>query len=97
MAFDFHFDLVSIHPFADGNGRVSRLMMNYILIYHGHTSAIIKKEDRQEYITSLTESRETESTWPGRKFLYEQQIKEFERQIENQRSSNPGTFLTFMA
>lgn len=96
MAFDFHFDLVSIHPFADGNGRVSRLMMNYILIYHGHTPAIINKEDRQEYITSLTESRETESTGPIRKYLYEQQIKEFERQIENQRSSNLGTFLTFI-
>jgi len=33
MAFDFHFDLVSIYPFADGNGRVSRLMMNYILTF----------------------------------------------------------------
>jgi len=27
MAFNFHFDLVSIHPFADGNGRVSPLLM----------------------------------------------------------------------
>ncbi|MDR2847524.1 MAG: Fic family protein, partial [Bacteroidales bacterium] len=34
LAFEAHFRLVSIHPFADGNGRTSRLLMNYILQYH---------------------------------------------------------------
>jgi len=81
MAFDFHFDLVSIHPFADGNGRVSRLMMNHILIYHDQVPAIIHKEDRKKYISSLEESRQSGSHEPMRKFLYEQQVKEFERQI----------------
>ena len=97
MAFDFHYDLVSIHPFADGNGRVSRLIMNYLLMYHKETPAIIHKEDRQEYIDSLIESRETESSQPMRKFLYDQQIKQFDRQIETQRSSGKDIFLTFLA
>ena len=96
MAFDFHFDLVSIHPFADGNGRVSRLIMNYLLMYQGETPAIIHKEDRQEYIDSLKESRETESSQPMRKFLYNQQIKQFDRQIESQRSGGKDIFLTFL-
>jgi len=86
LAFDFHYDLVSIHPFADGNGRISRLMMNYILMYHGETPAIIHKEDRLEYIDALIESRKTENPHPIRKFLYEQQIKNFEKQIESMRS-----------
>ena len=96
LAFDFHFDLVSIHPFADGNGRVSRLMMNYILMYHGHTPAIINKQDRQDYIDSLKESREIENTGPLWEFLYSQQIKYFDKQIQNQRSAGKNTFLSFM-
>jgi len=97
MAFDFHFDLVSIHPFADGNGRVSRLMMNYILLYHDQVPAIIHKEDRKKYINALEESREAESNDPIRAFLYQQQIKEFDRQIEKQQSGNRGQFLNFPA
>ena len=97
MAFDFHYDLVSIHPFADGNGRVSRLLMNYILVYHGQTPAIIHKEDRNQYIKSLEESNEIEDSAPLRKFMYEQQILEFDRQIEKQRSSDKGRFLTFLS
>jgi len=84
LAFDIHFDLVSVHPFADGNGRVSRLLMNYILLYHNQTPAIIHKEDRQDYIDSLIKSRELKSTIPLRNFLYAQQIKYFNRQIEAQ-------------
>ena len=96
LAFDFHFDLVSIHPFADGNGRVSRLMMNFILLYHEQAPAIIHKEDRKMYISALEESRQTESNIPIRKFLFEQQIKEFERQIAKVQSSNRGQFLNFL-
>ena len=97
MAFDFHFDLVSIHPFADGNGRVSRLMMNYILVYHDQSPAIINKEYRNQYFQSLEESREIENNTPMRKFMYEQQTMEFERQIEKHKSSNKGRFMTFLS
>ncbi|MEA3460276.1 MAG: Fic family protein [Bacteroidota bacterium] len=97
VAFDLHFDLVSIHPFADGNGRVSRLMMNYLLLYHGQVPAIIHKEDRKMYINALEESRKAESNGPIREFLYQQQIKEFDRQIEKGQSGNQGQFLTFLA
>ena len=96
LAFDFHFDLVSVHPFADGNGRVSRLMMSYILMYHGHTPAIINKQDRQEYIDSLKKSRKIENTGPLRGFLYAQQIKHFDKQIEAQRSSGKDIFLSML-
>jgi Fic family protein len=97
VSFDLHFDLVSIHPFADGNGRVSRLMMNYILVYYDQSPAIINKADRNQYFKSLEESREIEDNTPMRKFMYEQQTKEFERQIEKHLSSNKGRFLTFLS
>ncbi len=53
IAADAHYKLVSIHPFSDGNGRTSRLLMNLILMQAGFPPAIIRKEDRIAYIDSL--------------------------------------------
>jgi len=93
LAFDFHYNLVSIHPFADGNGRVSRLMMNYIILNHGQNPAIIHKEDKEEYIKALEESREKENAIPIRKFLYNQQIKHYDLQIKSYNSRDKGISL----
>lgn len=43
----FHFKFVYIHPFADGNGRTARLLMNLILMGHGFPPAIVKAENDQ--------------------------------------------------
>ncbi|KXG08349.1 Adenosine monophosphate-protein transferase and cysteine protease IbpA [Anoxybacillus sp. P3H1B] len=55
LAAKLHFRLVYIHPFADGNGRTARLMMNFILMHHGYPPAIIKAspEHRLKYYESL--------------------------------------------
>lgn len=50
IAADAHFRLVSIHPFVDGNGRCARLLMNLILIINGYPMAIIRNEDRIDYL-----------------------------------------------
>ncbi len=52
----FHHNLVAIHPFTDGNGRVGRLILNTILMQKGYTPAIIKIEDRKEYYQFLDEA-----------------------------------------
>ncbi len=49
-----HFNFVRIHPFDDGNGRGARLLMNLILMKSGYVPAIIKMENRREYIDHLT-------------------------------------------
>ena len=82
LAFDAHFQLVSIHPFADGNGRTSRLLMNYILAYHKKPLAIVFKEDRLAYINALEESRKLETTEPFKMFMYEQQAKYLQQEID---------------
>lgn len=57
IAMDAHYKLVSIHPFVDGNGRTARLLMNLLLMQSGYPSAIVRKEDRSEYINSLEKSQ----------------------------------------
>lgn len=51
-----HYNMVRIHPFQDGNGRGSRLLMNLILIKQGYNPAIIEVEKRAEYLASLKEA-----------------------------------------
>lgn len=53
FAADAHLKFVTIHPFVDGNGRVGRLLMNLVLIRGGYPPALVRKEDREEYIGSL--------------------------------------------
>jgi Fic family protein len=48
-----HFRFVSIHPFSDGNGRISRLMMNFVLNKHGFPMTIIQYEKRNSYYNAL--------------------------------------------
>ena len=48
-----HYKFVYIHPFYDGNGRSSRIIMNLILMKSGYPPIIIKKEDRLDYYEYL--------------------------------------------
>ena len=55
LAAEMHERLVTIHPFIDGNGRTSRLIMNLILLQHGYPIAILKgdTESRLQYYHAL--------------------------------------------
>ena len=48
-----HAEFVRIHPFEDGNGRTSRMIMNYQLMADGFLPVSIAKEDRLEYFEAL--------------------------------------------
>ena len=58
LTFDAHYNLVTIHPWADGNGRMARLVMNMLQFEFGLIPTKILKEDKEEYIKALVATRE---------------------------------------
>lgn len=90
LSFDAHFQLVTIHPWADGNGRMSRLIMNYIQFEFGLVPTKVKKEDKAEYIQALIESREQDNTLPFREFMLREHLTNLRKEIENFKQSEGG-------
>ena len=60
LSFWAHFELVTIHPWADGNGRTCRLLMNLLQMEYGVLPTKVLKEDKAEYIQALIDTREEE-------------------------------------
>lgn len=49
----FHYRYIRIHPFEDGNGRIARLMVNYILSLFGYPMIVVHTEDKNNYLGAL--------------------------------------------
>ncbi|MBR0265288.1 MAG: Fic family protein [Prevotella sp.] len=60
LSFWAHFELVAIHPWADGNGRTCRLLMNLLQWEFDVLPTKVLKEDKAEYIQALIDTRESE-------------------------------------
>lgn len=52
----FHYRYIRIHPFEDGNGRIARLMVNYILARHNWPMIVVRSRNKQEYLDALHQS-----------------------------------------
>ncbi|MEI9957587.1 MAG: Fic family protein [Ferruginibacter sp.] len=82
ICFDAHFDLVTIHPFYDGNGRTSRLLMNYLQLYFNLPLSIVFKEDKAAYFEALQQTSKEEDITIFQKFMYGQYAKYLQLEIE---------------
>ena len=90
LSFDAHFQLVTIHPWVDGNGRMSRLVMNHLQFESGLIPVKVNKEDKAEYIQALINSREHDSMGPFREFMLQEHIKNLRHEIDNFHQSQEG-------
>ena len=82
ISFDAHFNLVTIHPWADGNGRMARLVMNMLQFEFGLIPTIIHKEYKEEYIKALVATREEENLDIFRAFMTKMMEENLSAEIE---------------
>jgi len=89
LSFCAHYYLVTIHPWVDGNGRMSRLVMNYLQMEFGLVPSKIIAENKAEYISALQKSRENDDVNVICDFLFNEHAANLEREIsEFKRSMN---------
>jgi Fic family protein len=70
-AFEGHFRLTAIHPFADGNGRTARLLMNMMLIRGGYPPVAVRPQDRKTHLDALERGSLAEDLDPFQAFMHE--------------------------
>lgn len=78
----FHAKFENIHPFADGNGRTGRLLMNYLLLLLDHPPVIIHEEDRRAYYGALEQFDRLQELDGLVDFLKEQTVKTWQMRFE---------------
>ena len=99
VSFDAHFNLVSIHPFYDGNSRTSRLLMNYIQAFYKLPLAIVRSEAKAEYIQALVDTRDKDDIQIFRNFMageYAAQLESEIKKFENMTQPKKGKGLNLM-
>lgn len=87
LSFYAHLKLVTIHPWADGNGRMSRLIMNHLQNEFGLIPSKVIKEDKGEYIRTLKLYQEAGIEESFIDFMFEEHAKNLQEEIENYKLS----------
>ena len=83
LSFEAHYRLVTIHPWADGNGRMARLVMNHIQFEFGLVPAKVLKEDKGEYINALIATRENNDISIFQEFIAGEMVKTLSGDIQS--------------
>lgn len=91
----FHKMFIYSHPFPDGNGRLGRLLSNFILEKFKHPHIIILKEDRQEYIDALKASEKHNNMLAIVNFFYDTSIKRMQNEIGQKKNLSKNFNLGF--
>ncbi|MBQ6735402.1 MAG: Fic family protein [Lachnospiraceae bacterium] len=91
LSFEAHYRIATIHPWADGNGRMSRLVMNMIQREADVVPSVVKKNKRADYIKTISRSQEKEESSGFLSFMLRhhcenllQEIKEYKTSVNNE-------------
>ena len=82
LSFEAHYRLVAIHPWVDGNGRTSRLLMNMIQMEKGLLPSILKKENKAKYIEVLAVSQDNEDSTMFVDFMMKSMVEFINKSID---------------
>lgn len=93
LSFEAHYQLVTIHPWVDGNGRMSRLVMNHLQYEFGLIPSKVVKDDKAEYIQSLIDAREQETLFPFYEFMFDEHIRNISKEIEAYKKSQSADLI----
>lgn len=95
IAAEMHYRFIRIHPFDDGNGRVARLIVNYILMRHGFPPIVIESATKDKYLAALQKA-DAGDVLAFHAFLAERQIASLELALKaarGERLDEPGDAL----
>ena len=76
-----HLKFVTIHPFGDGNGRVSRLMMNHVLYGSGYPMMDVEYGDRMSYYKALERSQTKDVEWPFVQWFVRRYLRMYDKYL----------------
>lgn len=91
LSFWAHYELVTIHPWVDGNGRMSRLLMNLLQWEFNLIPSKVLKEDKAEYIQALIDAQKKDDDGIFIEFMLSLHAKHLQREIEQFNSSMGDT------
>ena len=77
-----HLKVVTIHPFTDGNGRISRLIMNFVLHRHGYPMLNIPYEQRAGYYKALEKAQITKDENAFLQWFFRRYEKEYKKYLK---------------
>lgn len=90
LSFWAHYELVTIHPWADGNGRTSRLLMNLLQMEFGVLPVKVLKEDKATYIQALIDTRDKEDIGIFQNCMAELHVQHLKADIDQYLKSTSG-------
>lgn len=94
-SFEYHANLILIHPWYDGNKRTSRLLMNFIQRFSGLPLTKINVSDSKEYLTALKDLKDNQNMGPIRDFMCRQHIKTIRTEIIDFNKQKRGISFVF--
>ena len=91
----FHHFFIYLHPFADGNGRLGRLISNFILAKNRLPLVIILSENKNNYIEALKACKKHKTHLPIINFFFETAVKQMKKEISQKKNYAENFYMNF--
>ena len=90
IAAQFHKHFIFLHPLRDGNGRLGRLLSNFILVKMEQPMILVEQQDREKYIGALKACRDERTLAPIVEFYFKTAIKRMDTEIALKKEMTEG-------